>query len=240
MIDNKTILSIIPARKGSKGILNKNIKELGGKPLISWTIIEAKKSKFIDRLIITTDSDEIAKIGREEGAEIPFIRPAEISQDNSTATEVILHTLQWFYKNDKSYDYFIYLQPTSPLRKVDQIDQALKLIISDERSDSLVSVSAPSKHPYWMKRINNNGFLEDFFKTDKLYNNRQELPQVYTVNGAIYISKWDVFLEDNSFYKGNCLPFIIEGNSSIDLDTIDDWNYAEYMIRIIINDNTGL
>ena len=229
MINGKSVLAIIPARGGSKGIPRKNIKLLAGKPLISWTIKEAKKSIYIDKLIITTDSEEIAKIGKVEGADSPFLRPAELSRDNSTGTNVILHTLKWFDKKDVAYDYFIYIQPTSPFRNVIHIDEALNLIVSNDKSDSLVSVSIPSKHPYWMKKINKNGFLEDFTETDKLYNNRQELPDIFAVNGAIYISKWEIFIKEHSFFNRKCLPFIMDSHSSIDLDTMDDWKYAEYL-----------
>ena len=231
MINRKSILAIIPARIDSKGIPQKNIKKLAGKPLIAWTIKEAKKSKYIDRLIITTDSEVIARISRKEGAETPFLRPFELALDNSSGTDVIQHTLEWFQKDKSSFDYFIYLQPTSPFRTVKHIDEAIESIMSSKQSNSLISVSIPSKHPYWMKKINKDGFLESFIETDKSYNNRQELPNVFAVNGAIYICKWNVFLKDHSFYKGNCLPFIMDSHSSIDLDTLDDWSFAEYLLN---------
>ena len=230
MINGKMILGIIPARGGSKGILGKNAKEIAGKPLIAWTVEAAKQSKYIDRLIISTDSEEIAGIGRDVGVEIPFLRPSEIAQDKSTGADVILHTLNWFEGNDLKFDYFIYLQPTSPMRKSIHIDKAIEMIVLNGNADSLVSISESSKHPHWMKTINKNGYIENFLPSGTVYNNRQDLSAVYALNGAIYICRWDVFVEDHSFYLRNCLPFVMDQVSSIDIDINSDWEYAEYIL----------
>jgi len=230
MIDRKSVLGIIPARGGSKGVPQKNSKIIAGKPLISWTIKEALQSKYIDKLIVSTESDEIGRISVSAGAEIPFKRPISLALDTVTGNEVILHTLKWFEKQNRVFDYFIYLQPTSVFRKTEHIDKAIEKVTSKVVADSLVSVAAPSKHPYWMKKIDKKGFLEDFIGTSENFENRQSLPPVYAINGAIYISKWNKFLKHESFYKGNCLPFIMESYSSIDLDTMDDWEYAEYFL----------
>lgn len=231
MINGKTILGIIPARGGSKGIPGKNTKEIAGKPLIAWTIEAAKESNYIDRLIITTDSEEIAGIGRDVGAEIPFLRPSEFAQDNSIGTDVILHALNWFEDHDQKYDYFIYLQPTSPMRKSVHVDTAIEMIGQNDKAVSLVSISESSKHPNWMKTINKNGFIQSFLPSEIVYNNRQELPPVYVLNGAIYICRWDVFLEDHSFYLRSCLPIIMDRVSGIDVDSLEDWAYAEFILH---------
>ena len=231
MIKNKRILGIIPARGGSKGIPGKNTKLLGNKPLISWTIEEALKSDYLDNLIVSTDSHEIADIAIKYGTEVPFLRPKEYAQDDSTGVDVILHALSWLEKNAQPYHYFIYLQPTSPFRKVCHIEEAMEVFAVDSTTASVVSVCKPKYHPSWMKTIDDNGFMRDFCKPIELYPNRQSLPNVYVPNGAIYASRWDVFLNDGSFYKGNCRPYIMDEQDSLDLDTENDWQYAEFLIK---------
>ena len=231
MLDGKSILAIIPARGGSKGIPGKNIKKLGGRPLIDWTIKEAQKSKYIDRLMISTDSEDIAKIGSKLGVEIPFLRPLKYATDNSLGTDVVLHVMDWFKKNDSKYDYFILLQPTSPFRKVKHIDDALEITISNRDIDSLVSIQKVDQHPHWMKKINQSGYLKEYKKQSISNTNRQNLPDYYINNGSIYISKWDVFISDRSFYQKNCYPYIMDKKFSLDIDTIEDWEYAEFLLK---------
>ena len=231
MINGKKVLGIIPGRGGSKGIPQKNVKLFAGKPLIEWTIDEAMRAKHIDKLIVTSESDEIAKISISAGATVPFSRPKKLASDTATGNEVILHALRWFENKNELYDYFIYLQPTSIFRKANHIDKSIESFDSNPSADSLVSVGLPTKHPYWMKQVDRNGFLKDFIDVDKPYNNRQELPTVYLINGAIYISECRKFLEHESFYKGNCLAFEMNRVSSIDIDSVDDWNYAEHLFN---------
>ena len=230
MLNSKSITAIIPARGGSKGIPDKNIKIIGGKPLIAWTIETARRSKYIDRVITTTDSDKIAGICKEYNCEVPFMRPKHLANDSAKGTDVILHTLDWLKLKKIDYDYFILLQPTSPLRTTKHIDEAIEILISSENANSLVSVKKVNQHPFWMKRINNNGFVEEYQKDNEInYHNRQELPDLYVNNGAIYISKCDYFLKNKSFYKNECLPYIMGEKESIDIDTLDDLYYAEYL-----------
>ena len=198
---------------------------------MAWTIHAAQKSQYIDKLIVTTDSEEFAKEGRQLGAEIPFIRPSELAKDDSSCSDVIIHALDWFECNRKTYDYFFVLQPTSPFRKTEHIDKALEIIISNQDIDSLVSVVKVDQHPCWMKKINKAGYLEEYTEKSSVYTNRQSLPELYINNGAIYICKWDVFIDDRSFYKRNCHPFIMEKKFSLDIDTVEDWKYAEYLLK---------
>ena len=142
-----------------------------------------------------------------------------------------MHALDWFQCNRKTFDYFFVLQPTSPFRKTEHIDKALEIIISNQDTDALVSVVKVDQHPCWMKKINKAGYLEEYNEESSAYTNRQSLPELYINNGAIYICKWDVFKEDRSFYKRNCHPFIMEKKFSLDLDTMEDWEYAEYNLN---------
>ena len=136
----KKVIAIIPARAGSKGVLNKNIKSLNGKPLISYTIEEAKKSKFIDKLIVSTDSKEIADISLSQGASVPFIRPSELSTDSSLTFDVIKHTMNFLKDKDEHYDIIVLLQPTTPFRKVESIDKAILTLKKSNKYTSVVSV----------------------------------------------------------------------------------------------------
>ena len=147
MISGKSILAIIPARGGSKGIPRKNIKLLAGKPLIAWTIDEAKKSIYIDRLILSSEDEEIIRIAKEWGCEAPFIRPAELAEDNTPGIDVVIHAIDAL---KEKYDYLVLLQPTSPLRKVEDIDRCIETCI-DRNVPACISVSETMNHPYWMK-----------------------------------------------------------------------------------------
>ena len=230
MINGKSVLAIIPARSGSKGIPNKNIRLLNGKPLIAWTIDAAKDSQYIDKIIVTTDSKNIAKYAKKHKADVPFLRPSELATDNTSGIEVIRHALKWHSDNNLSYDWFIYLQPTSPFRRSIHIDEALLILAGNQQSTSLRSVCEAKNNPFWMRVINAEGFLEEFIATEKLYHNRQNLPKVFMLNGAIYISDCAIFLKYKSF-NTKCIPYIMDHLSSIDIDTEDDWQYADFVQR---------
>ena len=144
---------MIPARIGSQRVKKKNLRLLNGKPLISYTINSAIKSNYIDKIIVTTDSIKIKKIAEKHGLEVPFLRPKKYSTDHSTANDVIIHCLNFIEKIENIYKYFIYLQPTSPLRKSEHIDEAFELLFNNKKGESLVAVSEVKKHPIWMKRI---------------------------------------------------------------------------------------
>lgn len=152
MIDNKRVLAIIPARGGSKGVTRKNIRNLAGMPLIAWTIEEAKKSKYIDRLILSSEDNEIIETAKEYGCDIPFVRPVHLAEDTTSGIEPVLHAL----KEIVGYDYVILLQPTSPLRIVEDIDGCIENLI-ETKSPACVSVTEPTNSPYWMYTVNSEG-----------------------------------------------------------------------------------
>ena len=231
MYSGKSILAIIPARGGSKGIPKKNIRDLAGKPLIAWTIEECKKSKYIDRFILSSDNEEIINVARQWGCEVPFIRPPELAQDDTPGNDVIVHALHWFNVNEeKKYDFFVLLQPTSPLRKQTHIDSAIKLFAENKDANSLVSVSEVNEHPFWMKKIDENGYLQDFIDKKENVTRRQDLPKVLSLNGAIYISEISSFIEEPNFYSGNCLGFKMDKKSSLDIDTMLDFEFANSIL----------
>jgi len=224
------ILAIIPARGGSKGVKDKNIRILNGKPLIAWTIEEAKKSKCIDRLIVTTDDDRIAKIAREYGADVPFKRPAELATDTTPGIEPVLHAIKHLKAYDHyDSDYVMLLQCTSPLRNVRHIDEAIDLLLKSD-ADSLASVTKLEHPPHWNKVIDENGFLQDFIE----YNShkkarRQDFEDVYRLNGAIYISNTNLVMSEKNLLVGDIFPFIMDGRESVDIDEEFNFQLAEFI-----------
>lgn len=230
MINNKTVLAIIPARGGSKGISKKNIKSLNGKPLIAYTIEESLKSKYIDRLIVSTEDTEIAHISLKYGAEVPFLRPQELALDETPGIEPILNVIDTLKETEKYFsDYTICLQCTSPFRKVYNIDEALELLSHNEE-EFVVSVCESEISPYWMKKIE-NGMLKDFVTYNKSYYRRQNLPIIYRLNGAIYAGSTDKISVQKNWYNESALSYVMKQSESIDIDNMLDLKFAEFMLK---------
>jgi len=230
---NMEILAIIPARGGSKGIPRKNIYDLCGKPLIGYTIEAALGSKLINKTIVSTDDAEIAAVSRSHGAEVPFTRPDEASNDNATALDVITHALKWL-KDNQSYepDVVVYLQPTSPLRRSEHLDEALKLFQENIDADSLVSVITPPHncHPHKIMKATDN-YLSPYLDSAPQKFDRHNLPQVFVRNGpAILAGKTNVFLS-GKLYGEKILPFVMDPHESIDIDEPIDMELAEFYLN---------
>lgn len=227
MYKKKKILALIPARGGSKQIINKNIKLLCGKPLISYTIEAAITSDYIDDVVISTDSDLIAEISLKYGGQVPFIRPKELAEDESKTIDVAIHAINALIKMGKKYDYLILLQPTSPLRTKDDIDSAIKIIIDGDIS-SLVSVREVKENPVLMRTIENNKLknIMDFNGSLR----RQDLPKYYIFNGAIYINNIDMILKQKKFVDEKTYPYVMDYERSIDIDEILDFKIVELIM----------
>jgi len=226
MINGKTVLAIIPARGRSKGLPRKNIREVGGKPLIAWTIEEAKKSKYIDRLILSSEDQEIIGVAKEWGCEVPFVRPAELARDETPGIEPVLHAIETIHEK---YEYVLLLQPTSPLRKVEDIDCCIEHCL-ENNARACVSVTEPEKNPYWMYTIDGAAHLKPLLDTEKTITRRQVLPKVYTLNGALYIAEVEWFLRSKSFVTDATIAFIMPRMRSIDIDTEYDIVLLELLI----------
>ena len=230
------ILCIIPARSGSKGVPHKNIKLFNNLPLLSHSIIHGLNSKYKMRIIVTTDSEQYAKIAREHGAEVPFIRPKEISEDLSTDIEFIQHAIKWL-KDNENYtpDIILQLRPTYPTRKVEILDECLDLFIQNyDNYDSLRTVIKYEKSPYKMYTIDNN-ILNPLFKEvnsiKEPYNQvRQVLPETYLHNGYIDILKTSI-LKNNTITGDKIYPYLMDKEEYHDIDTIDDWKKAELLLH---------
>lgn len=227
---NEKILCIIPARGGSKGVKKKNVRPFNGKLLIGWTIEEAKKSKFINRVVVSTEDMEVSQASRNFGAEI-IDRPEELAQDTSSTVDVVLHTLDVLKKEDYHPEYIILLQCTSPLRTVRHIDEAINYFLENvERVNSLISVCKEEHPPWWLKKIDRDGCLEDFLQYDKVkYARRQDFPDVFKLNGAIYIVKTKKFYEHRAFQIDKTLGYVMDYASSFDIDTETDFLVAEFI-----------
>ena len=219
------ILAIIPARGGSKGVPRKNIKNLAGKPLIAWTIEEAKKSKFITRLILSTEDEEIIKVAKQFDCEVPFIRPLDLAQDGTPGIDPVLHAIE----QCPGYDYVILLQPTSPLRTVEDIDGCIEIAI-EHHTKFCVSVTEPEYSPFWTYTIE-NGYLNPLIKQDKITPIRQDLPKTFKLNGAVYVAKVSAILQEKSFINSDTKAYIMPTNRSMDIDTELDFEICESILR---------
>lgn len=221
------MIAIIPARGGSKGLPGKNIKQLNGKPLIAYTIEAALKSKKITRIIISTDSEEIAEVAIKWGAEVPFMRPPELASDSSQAIDTYLYTIQRLEKEHIApIDSFVVLLPTCPMRREDDIDNAIQLFYN-ENADSIISYTQELHPIKWHKYIDEHGRFEDIF--DDSLNNRQDHRISYYPNGAIYVFSKKI-IQEGKYYGENSRPFVMPRNRSVDIDTIDDFLYAEFLL----------
>jgi CMP-N-acetylneuraminic acid synthetase len=232
MIGSKKLLAIIPARGNSKRLPGKNLKNLLGRPLIAWSIDAALKSEYVDRIIVSTDDEEIAKISRRNGAETPFIRPKSLARDDSQSIDVVTHAIKMLKDSDDEYDYVVLLQPTSPFRNSTHIDEAVKTLI-EKSASAIISTTKSDINPKWMNTIPESGDMTSFL--DKKYQNirSQDLPVYYQLNGAIYLSKVNNLIQENTFFlKKNIFTYIMDRKSSIDIDDQYDFIYANSIIEL--------
>ena len=222
------------ARGGSKSFPRKNLAPLAGRPLIAWTIEAALRCRAVDRVVVSTDDDEIAAVARAQGAEVPFLRPPELAQDDTPTMPVIVHALRWL-ETEQGYlpDAVVLLQPTSPLRTADDITDAVALA-HQHSADSVVSVSVAWSHPHLAKRIAADGRLEDFAPHPKV-ERRQDLEPAYSLNGAIYYSRRTNLLEAQSFYGPKTYAYVMPPERSLDVDT--PWNL--HLCDLILRETYG-
>ncbi len=222
--DVKTF-ALIPARGGSKGIHRKNIKLIAGKPLIVWTIEAALRSSLLDAVVVSTDDPEIADVARYAGAQVPFMRPAELAQDTTPGLDPVMHAIDQL----PLFDSVLLLQPTSPLRTTNDIDACIRLAM-DKISPSVVSVSAADTHPYWTYRLTEDQTLRRFIDTEPIAR-RQDLPPAYTLNGALYFAEVNWLRHCGSLVGIETIGYLMPRERSVDLDTPLDWKFAELLLK---------
>ena len=221
--NNVRILGLIPARGGSKGVYKKNIRIVNGKPLIAYSIEIARGSKYIDMVAVSTDDREIADVSRRYGA-IVIPRPKKFSRDKSPTIEVIFHVINWLEKRNEHFDVLVLIEPTSPLRKKNDIDDAIKLFIKKyDKADSLVSLGEIHlENPYLAKKVE-QGYVKPLIKNNKSFSQRQQLPKVYFPYGVIYLSKIEALRKYRSFYQERTIPYFIERWQNYEVDDFYDY-----------------
>lgn len=221
------ILAIIPARSGSKGLKDKNIKMMNGKPLIAYTIEAAQNSKIFEDIIISTDSEKYAEIAKKYGGSVPYLRDKKLANDNAKSSDVILDILN---RVEKKYDSFILLQPTSPLRTEKNIIEAYEIYL-EKKANSVVSVCEMEHSPLWANILTEERRMDSFLKGIAVNRNRQELEIYYRINGALYIANVEYFKKYQDFYYKDSYAYIMEKENSIDIDDELDFKIAEHLIK---------
>lgn len=224
MNNRKRILGLIPARSGSKGIPDKNVTSLGGYPLLAWSIRAAIKSRLLDRVVVSTDSREIADISVEYGADVPFIRPAELSTDEASGVDVVLHACEQL----SEYSTVVVLQPTSPLRTVSDIDASIRLQ-SQPDVDFCVSVTMPKHHPNWMLYQPDDGYASRY-TTETIAKRRQDLKTLYALNGAVYVADTSALRTEQTLFGTRTVTHVMPPERSIDIDTRTDLQICRALI----------
>ena len=223
------VLAIIPARGGSKGLPKKNIKQLGDKPLIAWSIDAAKASKKITKTIVSSDSDEIIKIAKQFGAEIPFKRPDDLASDTASTKDVLIHAINFYKSKNIYFDYLVLLQPTTPFRDSKMIDEMIDEMIEKD-IDMVVSVKETSANPYYVLfEENDNGFLTKSKNAN--FTRRQDCPTVYEYNGSVYVIKVESLLKYNSLSFPKTIKYVMDNYHSVDIDNQFDFDFAEFLLN---------
>lgn len=230
MYKNKKILAVVPARGASKGLPKKNVKHLLNKPLIAWTIDAAKGSKYIDKTIVSTDDQNIAKVSRRYGIEIPFLRPKMLSRDSSSSVDVVIHAIKFFKNKGINFDIYVLLQPTSPLRKHNDIDDAIKTLFK-KNAKAVISVTEASFPPLWTNTLPRDGSMRNFLPSKIVNRNRQSLPKFFQPNGAVFTGFVDYLSEKKAFYGDKTFAYIMPKDRSVDIDDIIDFKLAELLLK---------
>lgn len=235
MIQNKKVLGLVLARGGSKKVPKKNIKDLCGKPLIAYSIEAAKQSKYMDRIITSTDSEEIAEVARRFGSEVPFKRPDELASDTATDYPVFVHALAWLKEHEGFIpDIVVQLRPTSPLRTAAHIDAAVELLVAHPEADSVRTVTEPEQSPYKMYRVNVAGYLEPLLIVDgdtESFNwPRQKLPKAYKHVGYVDAMWYRTLMEKKKMTGDTIVPLVLESARG-GINTLEDFEYYEYLLK---------
>jgi CMP-N-acetylneuraminic acid synthetase len=225
------VLGLVPARSGSKGDERKNIKLLGGKPLLQYTAEAALAARTLTRIVLSTDADEIADVGQRCGLEVPFLRPPELARDETPMLPVVQHALDWLSGQGESFDAVCLLQPTNPFRRPEDIDGCVDLLAASQ-ADSVVTIRpVPDEYnPYWVYFIGDEGSLKLFSGATEPFSRRQVLPSAYYRDGSVYVTRTHVLLTGNSLYGDRMLGYPMAGDRTVNIDNVEDWIEAERLV----------
>lgn len=224
------ILYIIPARGGSKGLPEKNIRILGDKPMIAHSIVAAQQSDFKGTVLVSTDDKRIAAVAKEYDAQVPFLRPEALSSDSAASIDAVFHALDFYSNINMMFDFVVLLQPTSPLRTAKDIDNAMAVML-EKKAEAVVSVCEAEHHPLWTNTLPPDGSMKDFIREEIKGLNRQQLPKYYRLNGAIYISALAALYKYKSFLHEGTYSYIMPSERSVDIDYEIDLKLAELLLR---------
>lgn len=235
MIDGKRILAVIPARGGSKGLPGKNIKPLLGKPLIGWTIEQAKESKYIDRIIVSTDDKEIAEVSLSFGAGVPFTRPPELATDDAKTVDVVMHSINYLESINDSYDIIVLLEPTSPLREVYDIDTALEMLVQNPQAESIVGIAkVESQHPSFIVKLHDK-FIKPYSNENFRILRRQDIETLYYYEGSLYIFYTYSFKNRKQYYHEKTMGYVVPKWKAFEVDDEVDFMIVEEILNKRIN-----
>ena len=233
MFKSKTFLALIPARSGSVRLPRKNLLNLSGKPLIAWSIETALKSKYIDRIVVSTDDPEIAETSKRFGADVPFLRPPELATNDAKSIDVVIHALRYLETKLERFDYLLLLQPTSPMRTADHIDSAVEFL-SEARIDAVIGVTEVDHPTEWTNILPSDLSMDKFFDRNWIERCSQDLPTRYRINGALYLCNCERILKEKSmFFRNNVKAFVMDRAASVDIDTQFDLTIAQYLLSEI-------
>ena len=228
-----TVVAVIPARSGSKGLPHKNIKIMNGKPLMVWSIEQAIECEYIDDVIVSTDSKEYAQIAKESGALVPFLRPGILANDTATSFDVINHAINYLKENGRNYDILILLEPTSPLRNQRDIQNSLEAIFNKEHMSVVSVCEVKSSHPKFMFRRTKNKQLSPYIENNNIALRRQEVEQLYYLDGNIYASWVDNYINKKTFCSSSATFITTPELRSFEIDDENDFNLVELIHRSI-------
>lgn len=232
MYKNKRVLAIITARGGSKGLPKKNIRPLAEKPLIGWTLEQAKACPYVDEIFVSTDCNEIAKVCEDFGVKVPFLRPDELALDTSSSMDVVEHVINSLEKENKFFDYILLLEPTSPLRKKDDLANAVEKLFNNPNADGIISLGeVHMEHPMIVKKVTDDEKIVPYIDEVKKITQRQQADKAYFPYGVVYMVKTEIFKEKKMFYTENVIPYFIERWQNYEIDDIFDFLCIEAILK---------
>ncbi|KAB2928668.1 MAG: acylneuraminate cytidylyltransferase family protein [Dechloromonas sp.] len=231
MINGKSVLALVPARSGSKGLPGKNTRQFCGKPLIGWSIAAGRASRYVDAVWVSTDSDDIAEAAQACGGDVPFTRPPELASDTASSSDVVIHAIRYAETQGTPFDIIVLLEPTSPLREPSDIDGALEKLFATEGARSIVGVCAvEAMHPAFLFR-NGDGLLEPYLGVQPTGVRRQTLEPLVFIEGSVYASYVEDFLREKSFYHARTTGWQVPRYKAVEIDELSDFVAAEALLR---------
>lgn len=234
MYRGRTTLALIPARGGSKGLPRKNLYPFAGKPLIAWSVEQALAAGAVDRVVVSTDDEEIARVALALGADVPFMRPSELASDTASSADVVLHALDWIGSNEgQGYDAIVLIEPTSPLRESKDIDECIRLLYSSDAAEAVVSVAPlESMHPSFAVALGEDGLIRSIDgDTSFSHLRRQDLSPMYFFDGTVYASTVAAFRERRAFYHDRTVGMVVERWKSLEIDDVYDAVAGDAIMR---------